>query len=336
MKIKSNQISNFFQKPFDGVNAVLLYGQSYGVINERLNLLKTLISQNDDMRIIEHKYDDITNDASILQDSITSINMFSSGDKVIVVRDNKNTISVDVKNIITNNDSDNFIVFIAGELSPSSSLRMFFEKGKNMIAIPCYYDSDFNINQEIINYFKGYNILIDKEAVYYIASHINNEKSLLFNELEKIRLYFLSNHIKLKDIEGVVTLFSNTSYINKLTFYFIDLDSNNFEKLLLEYMKLDVPLMQIIYMIVNYLKRMLCTHDLLIEENNIDSAINKLKPPVFFKEVNIFKQHIRQWSKKNIIAMLGLMHNVELQYKKYQLDYMLSQALCSLILRFKK
>ena len=53
--------------------------------------------------------------------------------------------------------------------------------------------------------------------------------------------------------------------------------------------------------------------------NDIDSAISSIKPPVFWKDKQIVKNQIQQWSYKNIQQLIFNINEIELLIKKNSL-----------------
>jgi DNA polymerase-3 subunit delta len=63
-------------------------------------------------------------------------------------------------------------------------------------------------------------------------------------------------------------------------------------------------------------KRLLKLLSLYRENKNIDMVISSFKPPIFWKEKDIVKQQITNWSKKNVEDLIYEITEIELLIKK--------------------
>tara|TARA_B110000263_G_C14913828_1_gene331612 strand:- start:121 stop:570 length:450 start_codon:yes stop_codon:yes gene_type:complete len=63
-------------------------------------------------------------------------------------------------------------------------------------------------------------------------------------------------------------------------------------------------------------KRLLKLSQQTIEKNNIDDAISSFKPPIFWKDKEIIKQQVRNWSYNNIEDLIYKINEIELLIKK--------------------
>ena len=51
------------------------------------------------------------------------------------------------------------------------------------------------------------------------------------------------------------------------------------------------------------------------KDNNVDDAINKIKPPIFWKDKTIFSLQARKWNTNRLKKMLNLTYKTELKIK---------------------
>ena len=81
----------------------------------------------------------------------------------------------------------------------------------------------------------------------------------------------------------------------------------------------------IIRVMLNYVQRIQATQIALKKNNDFDSAIKSLKPPVFWKDKDNFKLHCKKWPIKETILNFNLLVDTELNCKS---DYSLTNILC--------
>ena len=51
------------------------------------------------------------------------------------------------------------------------------------------------------------------------------------------------------------------------------------------------------------------------KDNNVDDAINKIKPPIFWKDKTIFNLQARKWDQNKLKKMLGQTYKIEFKIK---------------------
>ena len=67
---------------------------------------------------------------------------------------------------------------------------------------------------------------------------------------------------------------------------------------------------------INKLKRILILSKKYEQNNNIDQTINEAKPPIFWKDKDLVKIQIKNWTTKNIEDLIFQINQIELKIKK--------------------
>ena len=67
---------------------------------------------------------------------------------------------------------------------------------------------------------------------------------------------------------------------------------------------------------LNRSKRLLKLKNIQKEKTNIDEVISSYKPPIFWKEKDLVKQQIKNWSEKEIKEKIYQISNLEILTKK--------------------
>ncbi len=80
-------------------------------------------------------------------------------------------------------------------------------------------------------------------------------------------------------------------------------------------------------------KRLLKLKEASQNQNNIDNVISGYRPPIFWKDKEVVKQHMKYWSLKNTNELIFKLNEIELIVKKQTTnsinilcDFVLSQA----------
>ena len=62
--------------------------------------------------------------------------------------------------------------------------------------------------------------------------------------------------------------------------------------------------------------RLYSVKKLIMEGVAENQAMTQLRPPVFFKNIPIFQQHLRQWSEQALLSVMATLTRIEAESKK--------------------
>ena len=307
MIIKSYETNkiNFEKNKF-----VLFYGKNEGFKNEVTN---NLIKNKDN--IVKYEEKEILENVNDFIESILSKSLFES-EKIIIIK----RVTDKILKIIDEVDSKNFedikIIFNADNLEKKSKLRSLFEKDKKYICVPFYPDTDQTLSKLTYNFLKKKNILISQSNINLIVNKCNGDRETLLNELNKIE-YFSKNGKKITaeniakltnliENHGISELIDNCLAKNKKKIVNI-LNENNFN---------NEDCILITRTFLNKAKKILILSNEFQNNKNIDLTISSAKPPIFWKDKEIVKQQIYEWTPENIKKLIYKLSEIELLIKK--------------------
>ena len=114
------------------------------------------------------------------------------------------------------------------------------------------------------------------------------------------------NLTNLSEDYGIFELVDNYLAKNKLKVSKI-LNENNF---------VNDDCISILRTLLNRSKRLLKLKSIQKEKKNIDEVISSYKPPIFWKEKDLVKQQIKNWSEKDIKEKIYQISNIEILTKR--------------------
>ena len=184
------------------------------------------------------------------------------------------------------------------------------EKSKNCACVPCYEDNEISIKKLINLKLSGFSGL-SPYNINLIIEHTNLDRSKLNNELNKITSFFDKNILSEK-LEELLNSKTNDDF-NKLKDEAFMGNKINTNKLLA-----NTPMeneKNILYLnIINQrLDKLL--HIQKLKMPKIEDAINKIKPPVFWKDKPIITNQAKKWSESKIKKIFNKTLNVEKKIK---------------------
>ncbi|MFL2886155.1 MAG: DNA polymerase III subunit delta [Candidatus Pelagibacterales bacterium] len=324
MLIKQNQLLSQIYKENINYQPILLYGPNEGLIRENLIKIKSELKKFN-AEEISFSGKSINEQPENFNDEIQTISMFSN--KKIIIIEQPIDRNVDLfESTFKNLPENTLIVVIADNLKKLSKIRKFFETSSQYMAC-ANYDDDLKTNsQQISELEKKIQKVFDKDIKNYLNQHLSNNRMISNNEIDKIiLLYFGSNKDpKLHEIKSIFNDNADLG-INKISEIVFSGNPNKTSIFLSKIFAEGINAITIIRTMINYVQRVQTTQIALKKTNNFDNAIKSLKPPVFWKDKDLFKLHCIKWPINETVLNFDLLVNAELKCKS---DYNLTNILC--------
>ena len=293
-------------------NFFLLYGENEGhkiqVIEEKF---KKQFSENkyvyDESEIIKNEEDFFN---KVLSKS------FFENEKLILVNRVTDKFNVIIEELLDKKVDDLTIVLNATTLEKRSKLRSLFEKDKSLVCIPFYEDNNQTLSAIINKFFRDNNLSISQQSINLIVQRSRGDRLNLKNELEKIKSFTINKKkIEVEDLLKLTNLSENYSASELIDSCL----SKNKKKTINILNENNYALEDCILIIRTFLvksKRLLKINEMLKEKKNIDEVISTFKPPIFWKDKEIIKIQIKNWSYMNVESLIFKINETELLIKK--------------------
>ena len=309
MIIKSHELSRFNKK---NTNYYLFYGSNLGLIEETISkIFKPIFSKN----IVYHDETEILNNTDQFKEAIFNKSFFEN-DKFIIINRASNKILDLIKEIIESQIEDIKIIIKAGVLEKKSKLRSYFEKEKDVVATPFYEDNYQSLSLIIQNFLRVEKINISNENINLIIERSKGNRTNIYNELEKISSYLRSKkNINLQDLLKLTNLAEDYN-VSELVEQCLSKNVKRTINILNENNQNTDENILILRSFLGKLKRLKILKINLENTKNIDEVIASAKPPIFWKEKNLVKQQLNNWSLKDIKFLLNTVNDLELIIKK--------------------
>jgi DNA polymerase-3 subunit delta len=309
MIIKSHELSRFDKK---NTNYYLFYGSNLGLIEETISkIFKPIFSKN----IVYHDETEILNNTDQFKEAIFNKSFFEN-DKFIIINRASNKILDLIKEIIESQIEDIKIIIKAGVLEKKSKLRSYFEKEKDVVATPFYEDNYQSLSLIIQNFLRVEKINISNENINLIIERSKGNRTNIYNELEKISSYLRSKkNINLQDLLKLTNLAEDYN-VSELVEQCLSKNVKKTVNILNENNQNTDENILILRSFLGKLKRLKILKINLENTRNIDEVIASAKPPIFWKEKNLVKQQLNNWSLKDIKFLLNTVNDLELIIKK--------------------
>ena len=292
-------------------NIYLLYGENEGLKNKVINdtfkeFLKN-IYKYDEKEILDNKEN--------FFNSIFSKSFFETKKIIMILRTSDKIVNI-IEEIIEKITEDTKIILLAGILEKKTKLRLLFEKNKNTICIPFYADNNQTLGSIANSYFKEKKIPISRETINILVARSRGDRLNLNNEITKIENFTKNKKkINISDILKLTNLAENYS-VTELVDCCLAKNSKKTINILNENNYSTEDCILIIKTFLMKAKRLNKLQNQTKDNKNIDQVITSFKPPIFWKDKDIVKEQIKNWSLKKIENLIYKINEIELIIKK--------------------
>ncbi len=293
-------------------NLYLFYGENNGFKKELIDTnFRKIFNEN------IYNYDEniiLQNQKNFFDEIFTK--SFFENEKLIIIRDATNKIINIVEQLAEKKINDIYIILLADKLDRKSKLRSFFEKEKNLVCIPFYSDNYQSLFFILDNFFKKKKIKISQEIINLLINRANGDRQYLKNEINKIENFLLDkNKIELEEVLKLTNMIDKNSF-SELVDYCLAKNERRIFNMINENHFSNEDTIIIIRTFLSKAKRLLKINNELKSENNIDQAIASFKPPIFWKDKDLVKEQLKNYSMQNTKRLINSINNTELLIKK--------------------
>ena len=293
-------------------NLFLLYGENDGYKNQ---IIKEKFEKDFKHQIYKYDEKEILDQENDFFNTIQTKSFFEDKKLIIILRTSDKITNM-IEEIILKNIQDITFILSAGILEKKSKLRKLFEKNKNTICIPFYADNNQTLSNISINFFREKKISISQETINLLVERCRGNRENLNNELKKIENYSkYNNKISAEDLLKLTNLSENydvseladSCLAKNLKKTINIINENNFS--------IDDCILIIRTLLIKA-KRLLNLQKEIENNKNINQVITNFKPPIFWKDKEIVKKQILNWSLTTIEDMIFNINETELLIKK--------------------
>jgi len=324
MLIRENLLIQKVKEQKINYSPILIYGPNEGLVRENFLKIKEIFNQNNTEEVcFSGKL--INDQPEILVDEVQTVSMFNE-QKIITIEQpiDKN---IDLfESVFTKLPDKTLIIVIANNLTKNSKIRKFFESSDKYFSCANYEDDFKSNSQQIQNLEKSINKNLHRDIKHYLNQNLSSDRMISKNEIDKIILLYSEND-QIPELEHIKLIFNDNADLglNKISHLTFSGQPNRVSVNLNKIFDEGVNPVAIIRVMLNYVQRIQATQVALKKNNDFDSAIKSLKPPVFWKDKDNFKLHCKKWPIKETVLNFNLLVDTELSCKS---DYNLTNILC--------
>jgi DNA polymerase-3 subunit delta len=315
VKLAPRQAEQFIQKPDPNVRAVLLYGPDAGLRRERSAALlaKIVADPQDPFSVSEISAAQLKDDPACLADEAAALT-FGGGRRFVRVRDVGDKQTAVMKAFLSDSPGEAFVVVEADDLPARSTLRKLFEADKRAVAMPCYHDDARDLTAVVRSFFAESGLGITREALAFLAGQLGGDRELTRRELEKVRLFKggTGGEVTLEDAEACV----GDSALLSLDDVALATGAGNLaalERALSRSFQEGNAPVTTLRAVGRHFQRL---HAVAGSGGAVDEALRRLRPPVFWKNVDAFKAQAGAWRAEGLAKAMDRLMEAEAACKR--------------------
>ena len=301
--------SYLVEQNFDNLKnkIVLFYGENLGLIDD---FKDEIIKRN--KNVLKFSQEEIIKNNKIIFNEINNISLFD--DKKIIFIINISDKFLNIVEDIQLNKNGNLIYLFSEILEKKSKIRRHFENAKDLDIIPCYKDNENTIKRIISYKLKGYSGLTP-QIINKIIENGNLERSKINNEVDKIKTLFIDKKIDVDLLDKLLNLETDSEFEN------VKDSSINGNKLrtnkLLSTTVFESEKIPLYLTIINQRLNKLKEIDKMAKISGLSNAIDKIRPPIFWKDKKNFSDQAHLWNFEKLNTAITKTYNAEVAIKSY-------------------
>ena len=297
MKISAAAADRFLAAPPEGLRACLFYGPDGGLVRERAAALgKGHVGDlADPFRVSALAAAPLADEPGLLADEAAQLSLTGES-RLVRVEGATDAAAEACRALLARGEAAALVVVEAGELGPRSKLRKLFEDGTGAAAVACYADDAASLGRLIRATFDEAGIEVAPDAAAFLVERLGADRKITRSELDKLVLYAGDRRrIDLEDAaaccgaESTLTLDGLCDAVasGREAAALAGLDSLAGE---------GVHAVVILRAGQRHFSRLQLAAARIEAGASPDSALNSLRPPVFFKREGAFRDALRLWN----------------------------------------
>ncbi len=325
--LKGRAIDAFLAARDKRVGAVLVYGPDLGLVRERADKIAAQVAPDfkDPFNTIELADADLKGEPSRLADEAAALSMMG-GERVVRIRTSGEAAGEAARLVVTGLDggylkANGVVIIEAGDLAKTSGLRKLFEGSKSCVALPCYADGAADVRALAVDAARAEDLKFEDSALSFLVSFLGEDRGLSRAEIDKLILYKGPKAVR----SGPATISLDdvkSSLVDTISDAGAEAASAAADgapaRLALALHRLSgagsSPI-GTLRLAQREMARLRTAQGLINEGASAETAMGRLRPPVFFMEKRSFEMRLKRWPLAKIDAALDTLLDAELGAK---------------------
>jgi len=313
VKLQGARLAAYLKTPDDSLRAVLVYGPDAGLVRERAERIATGVvpDRSDPFRIAELTADDLAADPARLDDEARALSLMP-GRRLVHVRDASDGVAPLFDRFFKAlPPGDSLVLVEAGDLPARSGLRRAFEGAPRGGSIACYADGPDELRQLVREVMGARRITVSGEAMDYLVANLGGDRMLSRQELDKLALYVGDGAALGYDEARTMVGDSAATRLEDAVFAAADGDLPGLDRCLQRAFDEGESPVSLLRAAMRHFQRLYLVGARQAAGVSPEEALGALRPPLFFKLRDRFRDELRQWPPRRAMPALELLLEAE-------------------------
>ena len=287
----------------------LIYGENIGMKDDIKDQIKIYFKNHEKVLFTQ---DEILKKKDILIEQVENTSLFSSK-KIIFINEVTDKIKDIIYDVGQKPKEDLKIFLFAQTLEKKSILRKNFEKEKTQGIIACYHDNERTLGEYTRRKLKDYSG-VTQQMINFLIKNCNLDRKTLSNEIDKIKCLFIDKKINTDKLPELLNNNNNLDF-NSVRDSCFSADKNNLNENLGNIVLQNENAYFYLSILSNRIEKLINLNYELKKEKNIEKAIDKMKPPIFWKDKPTFNKQVSRWNSEKLEQARKILFETEVQLK---------------------
>jgi DNA polymerase-3 subunit delta len=205
--VKTAEAEAFVTRPDPARSVVLVYGPDAGLVGERVNALvrAAVDDPNDPFSLVRLDGEDVAANPGRLVEEAQTIPLFG-GRRAVWLKAGSRNIAPAVEALLALPASECRVVIEAGDLRRNAPLRVTCERAKNAAALPCYTDTQRDLERLVDSELRAAGLTMARDARALLTGLLGGDRAASRSEINKLVLYARGRgEISVDDVTAVVS-----------------------------------------------------------------------------------------------------------------------------------
>lgn len=317
MKITPAKLSGFLKEFNFSTKSVLIFGPDENLLSFKITQLLATLAKIEPFKTIHVEAPPASLEDLPIKEQPT---LFASDSqkRVFIISGVKDKFLNDLQSIHSQLDESCLLILKGIGLPTSSKIVKFHEMEKGFFCIGVYEQTLAERKSFVQSLITDYNMRIAPQDLNYLTEILSPDPELIRMEIEKLSLFAQkTSQITLSDIKQTI----EPEIAEEIDEFIHHVCTGNKAKLLEIYRNLKSDgqeEMIILRSLTNHLARLLQVCASIKQGKELATAIDSLKPRLFFKTKDRFMIHLSKWSPESLYKSLAILKDMEMWLKTNQ------------------
>ena len=319
MKLATNQIAGFLQRPNASVRVILVYGPDSGLVSERAQMLAkhVLPDLNDPFRVSLLTGANLSDDPARLHDEMAA-QALGGGRRLVRLQHALDSAATALAKLLEDlPGGDTLLLIEAGDLDKRSKLRSLCESpAPEVCAVPCYVEDSGARQRTISEILQNAGLRIARELLVLLEGQLPPDRIALRSEVDKLALYCHGKKtVELEDVQATITD-AGAAEADELIYLVASGEVKKTAPFIDHLFAEQVSSVAILRAAQRHFMRLQGARAQMDTGLSARESVDKLQPRVFWKYVAQMTQQVQRWPSGKIEKVLQRLSEAEAAVKR--------------------